>query len=164
MFTFSPEGPLDLMRVGGTPECGGEMCLIVLQVLVGVAALKAKMSLRTVFTPGLKRTLLFLHHPQRPERRVPSVLLSRDLTLAARENSRRGIPTPPRPNPDVPQRLVKASTLALGSQTSVTFPNPGPQPHLVPIFVDNSCSRALVRRPGNTHVDQHTDLGAHWSS
>lgn len=39
------------------------MCLIVLQVLVGVAALKAKMFLRTVFTPGLKRTLLFLPPP-----------------------------------------------------------------------------------------------------
>lgn len=60
--------------------------------------------------------------------------------------------------------VVKASILALGSPIPVTFPSPGQQPHSVPHFVDSSCSGASVRRPEDVHLDQRTDLGAHWSS
>lgn len=144
----------------GIPECGGEKCLIALKALGGVAALNTKMSLRIVFTPGLKRTLLFLPRSpqQRPEKTFPSVL-SRGLTLAA-QKSRSGTPMPLHPSPDVPQSLVKTGSRALGSLTSLTFPAVYP----FPIFVGDSCSIALVRRPGSIHLDPHTDLGAYWSS
>ena len=154
-------------RVEAIPVCGGEMCLhIELQGFWGgggVAAVNTKMSLRVVFKPGLKRTLLsFLS--QRPEQRFPSALLSRGLTLAAQDNSRNGIPLPHVPGHDVPQRVGKAKhTLAPDSPMSVTIPSPGRQPP-GPHFRDISCSRTLVRRPGKIYLDQHTDLGAHWSS
>ena len=131
-----------------------------------VAAVSRKMSLRVVFTPGLNRTLLFLTPTLKgPNKRFPSALLSRGLTLIVQENSRNGLLLPRVPgHAPPPTRASKHKhSLAPASPTSVIIPSPGrqsPSPH----FIDTSCSRALIRRPGTICLDQHTDLGAHWSS
>ena len=71
-----------------------------------------KMSLRVVFTPGLKRTLLFLTPTLKgPNKRFPFALLSRGLTLIVQENSRNGLLLPRVPGHAPPlQGLVNIST------------------------------------------------------
>lgn len=87
--------------------------------------MSVKMSLRVVFTPGLKRALLSLTPtPKGPYKRLPSALLPRGLTLIFQENSRNGLPLPRVPGHTSPRASKDKHSLTPASPTSVIIPSP----------------------------------------
>ena len=156
----------------GTPGWGGGICLHTGLHVLGQGSGEGCSSEYKDDPEGCvytrpRKSIAFLNpHPQRPKQKASICFAAQRLDLIVQENSRNGLPLPCVPEHSLltPARASKDKhSLTPASPTSVIIPSPGrqsPSPH----FIDTSCSRALIRRPGTIYLDQHTDLGAHWSS
>lgn len=111
-----------------------------------------------------KKNIAFLNpHPQRPKQKVSICFVVQRFDPHCPREQQEWPSSAPCPRACPPRASKDKHSLAPASPTSVIIPSPGwqsPSPH----FIDTSCSRALIRRPGTICLDQHTDLGAHWSS